>query len=234
MERVHREKKQKGFLEGLSRKPAFDRAKADLNMYHQGSFLPPIVRGDSGQDYELEAAIEGDDGETRVVSELPEDLEEAEFKAIVEDFNKAERQSGNSFQPRPPYSQPGRGGPRPPIRRLTPGRGAGPGGGQQRTLVCYYNALHGTCEKGKDCTFSHDPALAREWLKTKMKIYSGSPLLSGGNAAKISDPSLQQRVYPPKRPDALYSMGAAKSSFSQRPSQGGAFDEEEDEDEEDS
>jgi hypothetical protein len=67
-----------------------------------------------------------------------------------------------------------------------------------------------------------------------MKIYSGSPLLSGGHVAKISDPSPQQRVYPPKRPDALYSIGAAKSSLPQRPSQGGAFDEEEDEDEEDS
>ena len=74
-------------------------------MFHQrGSFLPPIVRGDAGQDYELEAAVEDGDGEARVVSELPEDLEEAEFKAMVDDFNKAEGRGRNSFQPRSPFS----------------------------------------------------------------------------------------------------------------------------------
>jgi hypothetical protein len=170
-----------------------------------------------------------DDGEARLVTELPDDFEEAEFKAVVESFNRSESRGGSAFQPRPPQSQSGRGGGgRPPLRNFNSGRGPGPGGGQQRSLVCYHNATHGSCEKGKDCPFSHDAGLAREWLQSKMKIYSGSPLLSGGQGGARADSSSQQRVYPSKKPDALYRMSASTSSLSQQPSTGGASGEDED------
>ena len=229
MERVNREKTQKGYLEGLSRKPSYDRSKANLNMYqqqHGSPFFPPIEDAEE-QDPEVEAAVVTGDGETRVLSELPDDYEEAEFKAVVESFNRAENRGGSAFKPKPPFSPAGRGSARPPLRKFSAGRGSSPGGAQQRTLVCYYYAIHGECEKGKDCPFSHDSGLAREWLQSKMKVYSGSPLLSSGQAANRSDPSLQQRVFPPKRPDALYRMGASQSSLSTQPSMGGAGGEDE-------
>jgi hypothetical protein len=226
MERVTREKTQKGYLEGLNRKPAFDRSKADLSLYKQQSaLLHPQMRWDEEDEPVIEAAVETDSGEARVMDELPEDYEEAEFKAVVESFNRSEARGGSAFQPRPPQTQPGKGGSRPPIRKFGSGRGAGPGGAQQRTLVCYYNALHGSCEKGKDCPFSHDMGLARDWLQAKMKVYSGSPLLSGGQMGATSP---QQRSFPQKRPEALYRMSASSSStLSQQPSTGGAAGEDE-------
>ena len=232
MERISREKTQEGFLKGLSRKTAFDRSKGDLSAYQQQGFSKTRPDHDEGgYDSELEAAVETDKGEIRMVSELPEEYEEAEFKAVVESFNRAER--GGSAWSRPQQFPPGRGGMRPPTGRFSQGRGsgAGAGGGQQRAPVCYYNAIHGKCDKGKDCPFSHDPTLAKEWLMSKMKIYSGSPLLPGGQQANKSDPNLQQR-YPPKKPDALYQMSPTHFSLSQQPSTGGASacgdDEEED------
>ena len=150
---------------------------------------------------------------------------------MVESFNRAENRGGSAFQPRPPFSQPARGTMRPPPRKFTPqGRGSGPGGAPQRTLVCYYFAIHGTCEKGKECSFSHDIGLAKEWLQSKMKVYSGSPLLSGGQAPNRPESNSQQRVYPPKRPEALYRMGASQPSLSQQPSTGGVSASGEDED----
>ena len=180
MERVSREKTQEGFLRGLSRKPAFDKSKGDLSAYQQqGASRPWPEREGAEYDLELEAAVLTDEGEVRMVAELPEEYEEAEFNAVVETFNRAESRGASAFQSRPLQFPPGRGGMRPPTGRFSQGRGsgAGAGGGQHRAPVCYYNAIHGKCDKGKDCPFSHDPTLAKEWLQSKMKIYSGSPLL---------------------------------------------------------
>jgi hypothetical protein len=234
IERLDREKMQKEFLKGLSnRSQSHDRSKGELSAYSQSSaFRTRPHLDDGGYESELEAAVETADGEIRMVSELPEEYEEAEFKAVVESFNKAESRS-NAFQSRPQQFAPGRGGMRPPSGRFSQGRGAGASGGSQpaRSPVCYYNAIHGKCETGKDCPFSHDPTLAREWLQSKMKIYQSSPLLTAGQqSSRPSDPNSQQR-YPTKKPDALYQMSQSHFPLSQQPSTGGASAGGEDEDE---
>ena len=78
----------------------------------------------------------------------------------------------------------GRFGPVPPPGR---GRGQGPRRGwssppapprpprgfSENPLVCFKFAM-GTCDKGKDCEYAHDPVLAKKYLAKKVAYYSSS------------------------------------------------------------
>ena len=41
-------------------------------------------------------------------------------------------------------------------------------------MVCYKFAITGKCDKGKDCEYRHDPALAQKYLEMKVKYLQDS------------------------------------------------------------
>jgi len=64
-----------------------------------------------------------------------------------------------------------------------------PKGFNENPLVCFKFAM-GTCDKGKDCEYAHDPALARKYLAKKVAYYSSSKWFDP--SVRAEDPSAAQ------------------------------------------
>ena len=94
----------------------------------------------------------------------------------------------------------GRFGPVPPPGR---GRGQGPRRGwssaqtpqrppkgfNENPLVCFKFAI-GTCDKGRDCEYAHDPVLVKKYLAKKIAYYTSSKWFDP--SVKAEDPPVAQ------------------------------------------
>jgi hypothetical protein len=167
---------QRRFVEGRAEKRTGEPGSEELGVQHRRYMEG---RNSSGNDRERSPEIpkaEANLNQVDAIAKPPESaiLTHSNQVMLVDVPRRSEVEARLAAMLREPLrpTPPQRGRSGPLMGPLTDGklRPEGP-------FVCYRHAMNGTCDRGKECPFSHDDNLARRWVQSKAKMYAESPFL---------------------------------------------------------